>query len=84
MTIATPADLVAATKQEFWGYVMNATHNLHPSVRNPDYCDWEDPSTRRLYGRDYPGWKNPGGPKAWFLTAEALEHVRANNLQREP
>ena len=41
-----------------------------PTVENSDsFSDWQVVKGRELWGRSFPGWKNPGDPEAYFIKA---------------
>lgn len=65
MSSSTPADMVEVSYEEFFA-VMNPL-DVHPSLSHSDaYSVWEL-RDRTVVGRSYPGWKNPGDPKHYFL-----------------
>lgn len=56
------------TKDEFFATV--GPMNVHPSIVSPSHTSWETP-LRKVIGVSFPGWKNPGDPKRYFLNGRA-------------
>lgn len=58
------AGMREVTKDEFYAHVgpMDVTCNLD----NPTYTVWET-RNRTVVGRSYPGWRNPGDQKSYWL-----------------
>ena len=53
------------TKAEFFAAMRR---DVHPNHGNPEVTVWETRS-RDVVGKSLPGWKNPGGPRRYFLPA---------------
>lgn len=54
------------TKAEFFATVGQL--DAHPNCSlSTEYSVWEIRGTRQVVGRSYPGWKNPGEPKRYFV-----------------
>lgn len=65
MTPIIPAGMVQVTADEFYAAV--GPLDVHPSVlHSTEFCVWEL-RDRRVVGRSYPGWKNPGDPQAYMV-----------------
>lgn len=60
----TPAGMRRVSKDEFYAFM--GPQDVHPSTLNPQFTVWEL-RNREVIGRSYPGWKNPGEPKAYFI-----------------
>lgn len=42
--------------------------DVHPNHDRHDHTDWRMRHNRLLIGRTFPGWKNPGDTKSYWLT----------------
>ena len=67
--------LIETTEEEFFTFV-GGPLNIHPNHGLPDVTLWKEVGTRKLIGCSYPGWKNPGEPKRWFLTESAYADLK--------
>jgi hypothetical protein len=55
------------TKQEFFRLLVATKKDIMPTIFNdPYYSDWQGPG-RVLFGRTWPGWKNPSGIKKYAV-----------------
>lgn len=62
--VPTPAGMRRVSKVEFFDLV--GPRDVTPYSGQPEYTTWET-SDRVVIGRSYPGWRNPGDPKVYFL-----------------
>ena len=56
----------SVTKEEFFKALSADPRDIMPHINSPEYSDWETKG-RVLFGRTYPGWKNPGDPEQYLL-----------------
>lgn len=63
------SDLVEVTKDRFFAHI--GPRDVVINLNDPMRCIWETRG-RRMVGVSTPGWREIG-PKAWFLTRDALE-----------
>ena len=68
MAIETPLGMRPVTQEAFYAFV--GPRDIVSSVVNPLFTVWET-RNRTVVGRTYPGWKNPGDEKAYFLVPVA-------------
>lgn len=80
--MASPAELVQVTREEFFAFIMTANYSINPSVMDPAFSSWET-INRRVVGRSYPGWKYPGAPKAYQLSRAALAELTDERRARD-
>lgn len=62
-TYRAPDDMVEVTYDKFFDFM--GPRNVTPHA-TPEFSSWETPD-RAIVGRSYPGWKDPGSCKAYFL-----------------
>lgn len=72
-SVPAPAGMVAVTQDQFFAYV--GPRDIVTSLNDPTFTVWET-RCREPVGRTYPGWKNPGGEEAHFLTQAAAAALK--------
>lgn len=66
--IEAPAGMVRVTQMEFFAAIAADSRDIMPTTMNPNFSSWET-RNRAVVGRSYPGWRNPGDPKGYFLVS---------------
>jgi hypothetical protein len=61
------SDMREVTKNEFFATV--GQMNVHPRLHETHRTSWETPD-RTVHGVTYPGWKNPGDQKRYFVRSD--------------
>jgi len=62
-----PPSFVQVTHEQFYAALYADQRDIMPTVENsPSYSDWVVRGGG-LWGRSFPGWKNPGDAKAYFI-----------------
>lgn len=62
----TPAGMIEVTEKQFFAALFADQRDVMPSHNQPDHTDWLDKNAR-VFGRTFPGWKNPGDEKHYLL-----------------
>lgn len=70
---ADMADMVEVTHEEFFARV--GPLDVHPRNHETQRTHWETPE-RVVRGISFPGWKNPGDPKAYYLPKGVVDRMR--------
>lgn len=60
------ADMREVTKEEFFAALYADKRDVMPTVEHPERTEWRD-RNRNLFGRSFPGWRNPRDAKSWWL-----------------
>ena len=55
------------TEREFFDALKADPRDIMPTTERPDCSVWRDQRTRAIFGRSYPGWKNPDDPKQYQI-----------------
>ncbi|RVT90743.1 hypothetical protein EOD42_23360 [Rhodovarius crocodyli] len=63
------------SKDEFFTTV--GALNVHPRSLETFRSTWEASNTRKVLGYSYPGWRNPGDTKAYFVCARTFPALAA-------
>jgi hypothetical protein len=66
----TTDGMVVVSEDEFFRRLYADPRDIMPSVRNPEFTIWET-KDRWVWGRSYPGWKNPGAEKVYMVKEAA-------------
>lgn len=69
-TFPVPPGFAQVTKDEFFAKLYADQRDIMPTTASETYSDWEVVRTRVVWGRSFPGWRNPDGEKAYFLAEE--------------
>lgn len=65
-TFTVPSGFVQVTKEQFYAELYADQRDIMPTTDNELFSNWEVVKGRALWGRSFPGWKNPGDPQAYF------------------
>ncbi len=62
-----PPGFVQVTHEQFYAALRADSRDIMPTTNSETFSDWEVVGSRAVWGRSFPGWKNPGDDKAYFL-----------------
>lgn len=65
-----PPGMRRVTQDEFFAALRADKRDIMPSHQHPLFTTWETTS-RQVWGWSYPGWKNAGEPKIWWIKVAA-------------
>ena len=72
-TFPVPPGLVQVTQEQFYEALYADKRDIMPNLDSDSFSDWKTVSNGELWGRSFPGWKNPDGATAYFITESALK-----------
>lgn len=68
-TFPVPPGFSQVPQEQFYATLYADSRDIMPTVENSDsFSDWVAKGGE-LWGRSFPGWKNPGDAKAYFIKA---------------
>lgn len=67
-TFPVPPGFSQVPQEQFYATLYADPRDIMPTVENSDsFSDWQVAKGGELWGRSFPGWKNPGDAKAYFI-----------------
>ncbi len=68
--------ITEVSSDEFWQFVMGTKKDVMPRHEHPEKTHWYVNHTTQLVGVSYPGWRNPGGQKKFYLSDESIAEMQ--------